>query len=284
MSIEEYGAMPAAGATLRRAATGVMRLPSRPDRVPDTELIVRGVTVDRDHLWRYDRVCGFRLTDAMPPTYPHVLAFPLAMDLMSRPNFPFSLLGIVHMNNAIEVCRPLDAGERLDLAVHAENLRRHERGRLVDLVATATVEGELVWVGRSSYLRKETPADRDGRRDRDHSPAPAPTARWRVPADIGTRYAEASGDHNPIHTSRVGARLLGFPGRIAHGMWTKARCLAALEGRLPDAFTVDVAFKLPIVVPATVAFAAARTDAGGWDLSVRGAASGKPHLTGAIAA
>ena len=68
----------------------------------------------------------------------------------------------------------------------------------------------------------------------------------------GTDYAAVSGDHNPIHTSRLGARLFGFPRPIAHGMWSKARCLAALEGRLPDAYTVDVAFKLPILLPATV--------------------------------
>jgi acyl dehydratase len=285
MTIEEYGAMPPIGVAFRRAATGVVRLPPRPDRVPDTVLGVRGVSVDREHLWRYDRVCGFRLTDALPPTYPHVLAFPLAMALMSRADFPFSLLGIVHLGNAIEVRRPVDAGERLDLSVRAENLRAHERGRVADVVATATVDGERVWVGRSSYLRKEGgTTDRAGRADRNRPTPPAPSVLWRVPADIGRAYADASGDRNPIHTSRVGARLLGFPGRIAHGMWTKARCLAALEGRLPNAYTVEVAFKLPIVVPATVVFAAARTDAGGWDLSVHGASSGRPHLTGTIAA
>src|SRR6185503_5773277 len=111
VAIEEFGAVPPVGAAFRRAATGVMRMPPRPDRVPDTELIVRGVTVDREHLWRYGRVCGFRLGDALPPTYPHVLAFPLAMSLMSRPDFPFSLLGIVHVANAIEVRRPLHATE-----------------------------------------------------------------------------------------------------------------------------------------------------------------------------
>jgi acyl dehydratase len=209
------------------------------------------------------------------------------MALMSRPDFPFSLLGIVHVGNAIEVRRPLDVGERLDLAVHAENLRPHERGRVVDLVATATVDGAVVWAGRSSYLRKEpTAGERDGRteHDRPATPAPStptPTALWRVPADIGRRYAAASGDRNPIHTSRVAARLLGFPGRIAHGMWTKARCLSALEGRLPDAYTVEIAFKLPIVLPSSVAFTAARIDIG-WDIAVRGASSGKPHLTGTL--
>jgi acyl dehydratase len=282
MTIEEYGTMPPAGAVFRRAVGGVMRLPDRPDRVPGVELQVRGVRVNRDHLWRYDRVCGFRLGDTLPPTYPHVLAFPLAMSLMSRPDFPFSLLGIVHVANTMEIHRPVDAGERLDLAVRAENLRDHERGRVVDLVATATVDGHVVWAGRSSYLRKEArTGDRDGRSERDRPSTPARTALWRVPADIGRRYAEASEDRNPIHTSRVVARLLGFPGRIAHGMWTKARCLAALEGRLPDAYTAEVAFKAPIVLPSTVAFAASRTDTG-WEVAVHGASSGKPHLTGTI--
>jgi acyl dehydratase len=285
MTIEEYGAMPAVGAAYRRAATGVIRMPPRPDRVPDVELSVRGVPVDRDHLTAYDRVCGFPLADALPPTYPHVLAFPLTMALMSRPDFPFALLGIVHVGNAIEVRRPVAAGERLDLTVRAENLRDHDRGKVVDVVTVAAVDGAIVWSERSAYLhRTAKPGGREGRDDRDRPPRPAQpsaAALWRVPADIGRRYAGVSGDHNPIHTSRMAARVLGFPGRIAHGMWTKARCLAALAGRLPDAFTVDVAFKAPLAVPSTVAFAAARSGAG-WQISVHAAPSGKPHLTGAI--
>jgi hypothetical protein len=38
-------------------------------------------------------------------------------------------------------------------------------------------------------------------------------------------------------------------------MWTKARALAALEPRLPDAFAVDVRFRRPILLPAKVEFA-----------------------------
>jgi hypothetical protein len=52
---------------------------------------------------------------------------------------------------------------------------------------------------------------------------------WRVPGDIGRRYARVSGDSNPIHLHPLTAKALGQPGAIAHAMWTKARCLAALE-------------------------------------------------------
>ena len=62
-------------------------------------------------------------------------------------------------------------------------------------------------------------------------------------------------------------------------MWTKARCLAALEGELPDAYTVDVRFKLPLRLPGRAAFSYA-----GGEFAVHDARSGKPHLSGTISA
>ena len=53
-------------------------------------------------------------------------------------------------------------------------------------------------------------------------------------------------------------------------MWTKARCLAALESRLPDAFAVDVAFRKPILLPGRVEFAS-RPAGEGIDFAVRDA-------------
>lgn len=269
---------------------------TRPDSLPGTELTLHRVTADRNHLAAYDQVCGFRLTDTLPPTYPHILAFPLALKLMTRSDFPFPVVGLVHVANRIEVLRPIDAGERLDLSVRAADLRPHERGRQLDIISEATVEGELVWRDVSTYLRKEKqPAGGTADRQRTASQrrsarpadpgerAPAPSAVWRVPARAGKEYAAVSGDHNPIHTSRVGAKLFGFPRRIAHGMWSKARCLAALEGRLPDRYTVDVAFKRPILLPSMVSFSSAETPEG-WRFALHSARSGTPHLTGTVSA
>ena len=71
--------------------------------------------------------------------------------------------------------------------------------------------------------------------------------------------------------------LFGVPGPIAHGMWSKARCLAALEGRLPDGYTVAVEFKVAVPLPGTVQFSA--TPAWSFALHSR---SGRPHLTGVV--
>src|SRR5215216_3254468 len=107
--------MPAA--TYGKIAVGAALEPvrRRPDALPERELRRDGITVDRRQLAAYARVCGFAVGDTLPATYPHVLAFPLAIELMAARDFPFGVLGLVHVRNAIEHLRPLRANEPLDL-------------------------------------------------------------------------------------------------------------------------------------------------------------------------
>lgn len=239
--------------------------------LPEGERSWEGMSVDRGHLADYARVCGFPVVDALPPTYPHVLAFPLQVELMAGRNFPLPLPGLVHIRNTITVNREIDAAERLDLRVHAERFVAHPKGAQVDLVARVDVGGEPVWHGRSTYLARGATVP-----DGDEPPPPAPpeapdgpaVATWRVGADTGRRYAGVSGDVNPIHLHPLTARAFGFPRAIAHGMWTAARALSALQGRVPAAITYDVAFGKPLLLPGTVDLHAEPVD-GGWHLAVR---------------
>jgi acyl dehydratase len=272
-TVEELTRPPRLGPIYRSAA---LRR-SVGDSTPDTTLSWRGVTVDRAHLAEYDRVCGFRLTDELPATYPHVLAFPLAMALMARPEFPLPLLGLVHIENRIELHRPLTTAEPLDFLVRGEALRPHDRGTQVDVVARATVGEETVWTSRSTYLRRASGSSARTAVE----PAAAPGSVIRVPRSTAVDYAAVSGDRNPIHTSRLLARAFGFPRPIAHGMWTLARSVAALEGRLPGAYVLDASFKLPVLLPATVALATTPT-ADGWQLTLRDARTAKPHLSATV--
>jgi len=259
--------------------------------LPSTRLMLRGVDVAIDRLAAYDRVCGFRLSNALPVTYPHVLAFPIALQLMSGADFPLPVAGLVHVGNRITQARPIRLGERLDITVYADSLRAHARGQQFDVVATATIDDREVWHGVSTYLRRADQAqatnaddvDRSaGRSDTNTVNAGPPTAIWHVDADIGRAYALVSGDRNPIHVSRIGARAFGFRRPIAHGMWTMARAVAALEGRLAETYTVDVAFRRPVPLPSIVEWRARRDD-GGWTLGVVEPGTGRRMLTGSIA-
>jgi hypothetical protein len=238
---------------------GAGRLPFVPGggrEVPERTLERRTVQVDSDHLAAYARVCGFRLRDELPATYPHVLAFPLHMQLITAADFPLAPIGLVQIRNRIAVLRRLTFRDPVDITVRATPLARHPRGREFSLLTTVKVGGEPAWEAESTMLhRGGGTAERDrGKPRAGEDELPPFRAEWRLPGGLGRRYAAVSGDRNPIHMYRMTARLLGFPRAIAHGMWTKARCLAALEPALTERYTVEVEFGKPVLLPGTVSF------------------------------
>jgi acyl dehydratase len=267
---------------------GASRLPFLPGGggdIPEIELTLDGVRSDPEAVAAYDRVCGFPLRDHLPPTYPHVLAFPLHMAVMADGSFPFGAVGLVHLENRIVQRRPIGIGEELTLAVRPTPLRPHPKGRTFSLITEARAGEELAWESESTMLRRGKsggePKKFYGERTPETDGERPTSAEWRLPGDLGRRYAAVSGDRNPIHMHALTAKPLGFPAAIAHGMWTKARCLAALESRLPDAFTVDVNFKRPILLPGTVEFGS-QAEGERIDFFVRDAKKHTPHLEGSV--
>jgi hypothetical protein len=239
-----------AAAAMVPGASRLPWVPGRGDTLPEVAL-ERTVRVDRDHLAAYAHLCGFTLRDVLPPTYPHVLAFPLHEDVISDGRFPFAPAGLVHIANRIVQHRPLSLTETLSLRVTANGPEPHRRGRTFTLETQVRVGDELAWEGFSTMLKRGGGSGEGAPRDPEFA-APPVTATWRVPGDLGRRYAAVAGDRNPIHLHALTAKAFGFPRAIAHGMWTKARCLAAL--RLPEALAVNVRFKRPVLLPSTVTF------------------------------
>lgn len=89
-----------------------------------------------------------------------------------------------------------------------------------------------------------------------------PTQSYTITRADLVRYAEASGDGNPIHQDESVARSVGLPGVIAHGMYTMALAARAVTTWFPDAEVVRFGCKFtnPVVVPAE----------GGVDIEVAG--------------
>ena len=207
-------------ATLLRAALpaipGLNLLPGIRKTGADLDSLVfarPAVEIRRDHVDAYARVCGFPTKDNVPLTYPHLLAFPLHLRVMTEPAFPFPAMGAVHLANTITTHRPVAVGETVAVTVRAEDLLPHPKGQTVDLVTEVTSDGDLVWEGRSTYLHR-------GRGDADAPAGPAfddvpgPGASWRLPGDLGRRYAAVSGDRNPIHLYPVTAKAFGKDRRL----------------------------------------------------------------------
>jgi acyl dehydratase len=307
--------MAKAGVAAIPGAGSLPFLPGGGGDIPSLELKSEAAPADLDALAKYAHVCGFTLRGSVPATWPHMAAFDLHMRILTSGSFPFGPMGLVHIANEITQHRPIEPGEPLQVSARATGLVSHPKGKAFSLLSEARVGDELVWEERSTMLRRggggggsnpagggaakananggEANAEKTGERanpdpDGGHAKpggVPPVAAWWKLPSDLGARYAAVSGDRNPIHMHSLSAKPFGFPGAIAHGMWTKARCLAAVESLLPDSFTVKVRFGKPIVLPNRVGFTTQVNGEGDnteIDFYVLPRRGNSTHLTGSI--
>lgn len=222
--------------------------------MPRIEAVVEAVAPDAARLDAYRKVCGFQ-GDDVPVTFPHVLASPLHLAILTCPAFPLPAMGLIHVRNRIVQHRAIRAEETLRVHIKVEGHRDVRSGVEFDFVSTVSAGGETIWESVTTLLHRR-PVKKDGARPPKEAVVEAEAARteeWKLPPDQGRRYARVSGDWNPIHLWPMTAKLFGFPRPIAHGMWTLARSAAALSPEAP-AFPscLDVDFKRPVLLPGTV--------------------------------
>lgn len=284
MKTIEITSTPSALSLYSAALRSSSKRPAPGVELPAVRLVRPDVTLDGAHIERYAHVCGFRLSQGVPPTYAHMLAFPLQMKLMCASNFPWSVMGLVHLGNTIEQHRALAPGQKLSVEVTSGALIAHEKGQVFSLLSRATRGGELVWESASYYLRMGVRTPRGTSYQSaliDDTPL-SRQADWQARADIGRRYGSVSGDINPIHLSAVSAKLFGFKRAIAHGMWTKARALATLLPQEPvDHVLAQVEFKTPLFLPGRATLWTGHSGQGVL-FEVRNGRGDKPHLRGKL--
>lgn len=268
-----------------RAVVGALPFVPRSDSLPTRTITVDDLAIDPANVAEYAQVTGLRFGDTLPLTYPFTLTFPTVMSLVTGFDFPFAAMGSVHTENHITQYRPISVTDTVGITVHAANLREHRRGLLVDIVTALKVGNDLAWHQVTTFLHQQRTSLSD-----EPKPPPQkqpklgpPNAILRITPGQIRHYAAVSGDHNPIHTNPVAAKLFGFPTVIAHGMFSAAAVLANIEGQLPDAVKYSVRFAKPVLLPANAGLYVSR-DADGWELALRNLSKGYPHLTGMVSA
>ncbi|MGB2920891.1 MAG: MaoC/PaaZ C-terminal domain-containing protein [Mycobacterium sp.] len=266
-----------------RAAAGALPFVPRDDTLPDRTLTVAELPIDPANVAEYANVTGLRFGDTVPLTYPFALTFPTVMSLVTGFDFPFAAMGSVHLENHITQYRPISVTDTVGVSVHAENLREHRKGLLVDIVTDVNVGNDTAWHQVTTFLHQQrTSLSDEPKAPPQKQPKPGPpNAVLRITPGQIRHYASVGGDHNPIHTNAVAAKLFGFPTVIAHGMFSAAAVLANIEGRLPDAVRYSVRFAKPVVLPARAGLYVDRHGEG-WELTLRHLSKGHPHLTGSV--
>jgi acyl dehydratase len=266
-----------------RAAAGALPFVRRGDTLPDRTITVDELALDPANVAAYANVTGLRFGDALPLTYPFALTFPTVMSLVTGFDFPFAAMGSVHIENHITQYRPILVTDAVSVRVHAENLREHRRGLLVDILTDVNVGNQTAWHQVTTFLHQQrTSLSDEPKPPQKKLPKPGPpNAVLRITPGQIRHYASVGGDHNPIHTNPIAAKLFGFPTVIAHGMFSAAAVLANIEGQLPDAVKYSVRFAKPVVLPARAGLYVDRIS-DGWQLTLRNVAKGDPHLTGTV--
>jgi len=256
---------------------------------PEVSYVRPRVVLESVHIANYAGICGFDQAQGVPLTYPQMLTFPLVMAFFCSDDCPWPALGTVHLANRIEQRQALRAGDALRVELRTGRLFAHAKGQVFTLEATLARGDDIVWTATQTVLRLgvRNPAGPafSGELNTNEPGAETPLshqADFSAPGNIGRRYGRVSGDLNPIHLSALSARLFGFRRAIAHGMWTKARALAALMPRAVVAQArVAVEFKTPLYLPARASLWTTR-DANSACFEVRNAKGDRPHLRGQI--
>lgn len=250
--------------------------------LPDIAIHLDKASLSPNNIKKYNKICGFNHTLIVPSTYIHAYIFPLHTNLLSQPDVPFPLPGLIHFANSIKQHRPLYVGEEFSITCKLGNLIAHDKGQAFEVISYIDVNGNRIWEDTSIYLYK----GKEGignvlEWEQPVLPENCIKESWSLYQNLGFEFAIASGDFNPIHLHPLTAKIFGFERHIIHGMWSVGRILALLEKRMPESFELTASFKTPIYLPASVIFRNEKTEEG-FNFDIVDNTQEKPHVKGYI--
>jgi acyl dehydratase len=201
-------------------------------------------TVERERVAAYaaatnDPIAEHRSGELAPPVFAVVPAFESGAEAVLAVAPPDLLMMLVHGEQDCFYHRPIVPGMELVTRSAPVGVRQTSAGVVVAVkTETRTAEGEPVneqWM--STFFRGAQGEQSAGEQAPDHALTeavrahdPVGEAEQHVDDDQTVRYAEPSGDHNPIHLDPDFARAVGLPGIINHGLCTMAFASHAVIG------------------------------------------------------
>ena len=273
----EFAKIPSMGSGYRRALFPKKRGLHIKETLPAFVATVQGVKIDPQKLAAYREVCGFHPDAGVPITYPQVLAGPLHIQLFKHPKFPIPALGIVHMRNVIVQHEPISPEASIDFEVRIEGNRWAKKGVEFDVITDAFVDRKRCGINHDHLFAQRVLKGRKLSIPRTICPSQRVLKRGK---SAGSRQGIRQGiwRYNLIHLYPWTAKLFGFKRQIVHGMWSLARCAAAMtEPQLPS--KLSVSFRRPIMLPATVRYGDQKLEDGA-AFAIMKKDEDKPYLTG----
>jgi len=230
--------------------------------------------VSQAHCERYNNLVAWQtgVPYRIHPNYIQTLTLPMQLSMMTQSPFPFKAIGLVHLANRINVIELPKCGDTLELKTYFGQVYSHKSGYVFEIHSDATKSDSATVNAISYYLARtrntghfgdlpeftettllQTPSTEDFRTE--VSAVPKTLTQFFFAENSGRQYASVSGDYNPIHLWPITSRLFGFKRAIAHGMFSHAIALSALqraqEVDLLREVSISAVFKQAIMLPET---------------------------------
>jgi acyl dehydratase len=157
---------------------------------------------------------------------------------------------------AVRLDRCEDAGQELDAATEVTRSSGGATARL----SLATAGGEPV-ASAALHLVQTRPSNSAAPPGAAARPLPAVALTIHITAEQVARYAEVSGDRNPLHTDRQYCAGLGLPERVVHG--SLLATLAQAAAAAGHGTAMSMRFLKPCFVAEELALAVIDKDQGG---------------------
>ncbi len=250
-----------------------------------TVQVAENVRINPASLRAYRAVCGYLPGIDVPICFPHLPAGALQLRILAAPGFPCDAAGLVHVSNSISQRRPISVAATYTVECRLTGDEHTERGREFALKTEYRKGSTVAWEETMYFLKPD--------RNRKKKNSISYQDEWLhsdgvnqleipVSGNTGRRYARVSGDYNPIHLYDFSARLFGFPGKIAHGMWMLGRCIAEMQ---PAAgfknATIEAQFKTPLFIPGSALLRYA-SKTGNTDFELHNPSLNRPNMLGRL--
>ncbi len=167
-----------------------------------------------------------------PPLFPVRPMHRVLEEVLTDDALNADLLRLVHGEQDMRMYAPLESWDLVAPRAEIAGIEDKSSGQLLRVHLWLMREGEKVCDADSvMFIRSgesdggESGDERNRKKRREHGRSDEEAvyrSREVVGEDQPQRYAEASGDHNPIHTDPDVAKAAGLPGVILHGLCTMA--------------------------------------------------------------
>jgi len=240
-----------------------MSLPAALSILRGKKVAPQGIQIDQSFkdvqikqvlLEKYVDFIGFN--NNQPLTYLYILAQRAQLASMLHPQFTIAIPGLIHLENELERNNTIDFEAPFELVVKGR-VAYKDAGALIPTFEVAFIQREQqVARCKSVYLaRRKRKKPSKKQQLAAYSMEPDFKEDWVLPADMGRRYAQISGDWNPIHTSGWLAKLMGLKQPIIHGWYMVSRVCKEVElSRQKELNAISVQFKSPAYLPGTSIF------------------------------